>query len=214
MEQEEEKKRTKLKKQESFREVQESIKKFENKKEFVEVKLKTRQSFREDQEALNRRFKTKASRKMQSDSVENGHEDSLDNGGPSKVDSILLDLSQENGDKMENLSGNNNQGHINNGYVDESPDINGVHVNDTSERRENKQEESETRETRAVGNKSRIDQLHLPNGHVRGAMTPEPRLKAKGRLYEKNDKLAASNSSHLDRISLKGSKHHLINGFR
>ena len=44
----------------------------------------------------------------------------------------------------------------------------------------------------------------LHNGHVTGSLTPEPRLKMRGtRLYEKNSRLSASSSDHLDKISSK-----------
>ena len=219
MEQEEDRKRIKLKKQKSFREVQESIQKFENKKEFVEVKLKTSKSFREDQEALDKRFKRRTTEKMQTDSEENGHDDINTGGGDdvsSKLENIVLDLSQESEEKSELINGDGKEGHVNNGYVSESPDINTTRVNDASVRLGSDLEVRDSTRTNGVM-KTGGDPVkaRVPNGHMRGSMTPEPRLKAKGRLYEKNEKLTASNSSHLDRISLKGTKpfHHLVNGF-
>lgn len=219
-----EKKRLKLKKQESFREVQESIKNFENKKEFVQVKLQTRHSFREDQAALNRRLSRRKSDKMQNNGGENEHDgkNSVD-AVAAKLESIELDLNDENDKNMKTSSDVNKAGHVNNGYVGESPDINASRVEkDISHKTETERtgmvngtgkcSGNETHETAAIS--ATGDKKQMPNGHMRGSMTPEPRLKVKGRLYEKNDKLTASSSNHLDRISLKGAKatNHLING--
>ena len=226
MDQEEERKRNKLKKQKSFREVQESIQKFENKKEFVEVKLKTSKSFRDDKEALDKRFKRRNTDKMEMDSVENGTENNNGHGHrnkgdvdevSSKLENIVLDVCNRSEEKSELGKDDIIEGHVNNGYVSESPDINAARVNDASERLGDVHEVQgdSTKTNGAVNTESDTVTTHVSNGHIRGSMTPEPRLKAKGRLYEKNDKLTASNSNHLDRISLKGSKpfNHPTNGF-
>ena len=78
--------------------LEESIKKFETKKEFVAVKLKTRQSFREDQVALERRlskYREKPARKMSDGTPEartnchvNGH--SEDFGCEGEINSKLM----------------------------------------------------------------------------------------------------------------------------
>ena len=44
------------------------------------------------------------------------------------------------------------------------------------------------------------------NGHIRAAMTPEPRPKLTTGIYQKNPKLTGSTSDHLDNISLKGGR--------
>lgn len=221
MEQEEERKRNKLKKQKSFREVQESIQKFEHKKEFVEVKLKTSKSFREDKDALDKRFKRRNTGKMETDSVENGNEHNDTEEGDevsSKLENIVVDVTHGIEKKSEHTNGGViNEGHVNNGYVSESPDINAASVNNNANERLTNvgKDRDSIRTNSVVNNESNTVRDHVPNGHIRGSMTPEPRLKAKGRLYEKNDKLTASNSNHLDRISLKGSKplNHLTNAF-
>ena len=214
MEQElEEKRRTKLKKQESFREVQESIKKYESKNEFVQVKLQTRQSFREDQEALNKRLSRRRSEKMQNDGEKDRNKDIQSNGVvASKLENIVLDVKQEK--EVNGLKNNETSGHVNNGYVSESPDLNSVRVDRDDSVRDDNGKAIETLEINS--SETNIDSKGMPNGRVRGSMTPEPRLKTKGRLYEKNEKLTVSSSNHLDKISLKGVKaaNHLINGFR
>ena len=220
MDQEEERKRSKLKKQKSFREVQESIQKFENKREFVEVKLKTSKSFREDKEALDKRFKRRNTDKMETDSLENGHDDKNSSDVDevsSKLENILLDVCNGSEEKSELSKGDIIEGHVNNGYVSESPELKAARVNNSaSERLYSVQKVHGSARTNGVVNtKSDTATAHVPNGHIVGSRTPEPRLKAKGRLYEKNDKLTASNSNHLDRISWKGSKpfNHPTNGF-
>ena len=221
MDQEEEKTRNKLKKQQSFREVQESIQKFENKKEFVQVKLKTSKSFREDKEALDKRFKRRNTDKMETGSVENEHDHKTAEDGDevsSKLENIVLDVCHGREEKSEVNKSDINEGHVNNGYISESPDVNATRhaVSEANKRLVGDHKVSDSKQTNGiVKTESGTVTTRVHNGHIRGSMTPEPRLKAKGRLYEKNDKLTASNSNHLDRISLKGSKplNHLTNGF-
>ena len=202
----EEKRKVKLKKRESFREVQESIKKYECKNEFVQVKLQTRQSFREDQDALNRRLYRKKSEKMSKDEEEKRSKDGQagDELG-SKLENIVLDLTQDK-EHTNGIRNNETNGHVNNGYV--NGDVNDVGV--SNDRLQSDGPDCD------IGTKvTHNDTSERSNGHSRVSMTPEPRLKARGRLYEKNDKLTASSSNHLDQMSLKGFKvtNHPINGF-
>jgi hypothetical protein len=44
------------------------------------------------------------------------------------------------------------------------------------------------------------------NRHLAAAMTPEPRIKSFKGIYQKNPKLTAASTEHLDNISLKGFK--------
>ena len=206
----EEKRKVKLKKRESFREVQESIKKYECKNEFVQVKLQTRQSFREDQDALNRRLYRKKSEKMSKNEEEKRSKDGQtgDELG-SKLENIVLDLTQDK-EHTNGIRKNESNGHVNNGYVngDVNGDVNDVGV--SNDRLQSNGTDCDV-STKVTHN----DTSERSNGHNRVSMTPEPRLKARGRLYEKNDKLTASSSNHLDQMSLKGFKvtNHPINGF-
>ncbi|WAR24651.1 hypothetical protein MAR_038320 [Mya arenaria] len=115
--------------------VEDSIHKFEQKKEFHEVKLKTRQSFREDQVALERRlskYRVKPKGIMSAENADgrtNGHgsghrtpdSEKADTTGvdglQSQLESIVIDISDEKRDERSRNSSINIDSEINGDHI-------------------------------------------------------------------------------------------------
>lgn len=240
--------------------IEESIQKYENKKQFCEVKLRTRQSFREDQAALERRLSRRgdsgARKNMQNGDAKSSDVECLPESSEIKVslstlENIVVDLDQEKNlddlksgsmDKLvvedggQELTGNysrynrafsdeecrtvvqesslNGREHhdanvkITNGHITGADAVNGFKGQGyfTGEMVAPTFNEPTLQMTinRQVDSGSTLINRPRINTQARFAMTPEPRLKAAKGIYQKNPKLMASSTEHLDSVSMKG----------
>lgn len=227
--------------------IKESIENFEHKKEFRVVKLKTRQSFREDQVALERRLSKRTDGRTHKVGMTNEElkddKNRNENGVPSKLESIVLDIGIEKEKEIESETSTNGVSvMVNEENVSQKvPVDNCAYIDETENSQKETDDKNNTGFTNGQSETSKVSYQNgyinqhgsnrsnglVPNGHAmvqngqstgltnlvkrpkvavqpRTAMTPEPRLKSLKGIYQKNPKLTATSTEHLDNVSLKG----------
>lgn len=241
--------------------VQDSVQKFEFKKEFREVKLTTKKSFKEDQQALEKRLSkyrnmpNRTKSESEDDAEVNGHEKTADGGvanvgycgesinGETGLDNIDVCIDGDNNSVQKKrtnstVSSGSEEKENKTSRTESTPDnVNKLpnghtvktesNVNTTQTYNSTSTSPQTTVQTiqptnripnGSVQNNGHIRNGSLPNGqslghttgqcyghggHSDGRTTPDPKIKLLKGIYQKNPRLNAGSTDHLDNISLK-----------